>query len=657
MGYWLRILLCAQTVWPFGGSPAFADAPADLARLRLQAMVAPYSERAVAPYLSALQAQREALNSSEEGRRQIGEGVKMQLLIAMKAQLDRCFGGDIFRVDAARAMFQAAIRGDAHVDCASWTSSLSDVAAFARDLEARVNSGPQQNRAEILRNTNRDIFIDTAVRAARSDARMVHLITDPPDRITLGDALCGSGLECPEGLKARMNREAEQERTALVQAGHRSLTPEQAADRLRGTRTAMNLQLFRRDLPYHVSQARDPASTERWRRVQERMASGDRPSYEQVANTVGSTLTGGRLPAQVNSDRSRLPEFESQVLANVPEDFYRYQTEMQADPIAQMLSRGNPSWRESLGLGFRPYVLPAIDGSYSVRFDSATGTQERAISADRVKETRDTQFRQLRESARDLKTSVLRPNATEAEMEDTLRKLIIANPTGAGVALLQDPKRISIFCESFKALARQETVQRYVNFGLMAALIGGAVFTGGASLAGAGTAAAIGGVALAGTMVAETANSLWQASNLTEVADLQRAACLGGEAQGSSCQDYESAMRRAQEQYVAAGFSVAGQAGFVRSFAAAARGSVSRLVANSGRIAEAAQSFASNSGRALRSALGDADAAELLAQLATATREQVQRFSARIGAMRPDEIREAADGIRAELRGPAVCAR
>ena len=656
----LRRALCAVIIYQMVlvSLPVCAEATVDIDRLSMMALFSPYSSEAISPYLKEVQRRRQELGATEQGRRHIHQASKMRLLAEMKNRLDKCFGGDIFRLGEARALFQAALGSDVVANCDVFASPLDDAQAFMRELDSAL-SGPPLDRLKTISEMNHEIFADTAVKAARYDARLSYLLKDPSDTSEIAGAVCGDkGASCPPELRATLTSAAQDERKRLANEGHNPMTADQASERLKGTRRLMDLQLYSQERSYHISHSSDPVLQQQWQNMSRPLRAPRNPeTYEQLVGQLSNgILSRGRLPANVSpGSASDMARFERQVLSEIPQDFYRYQQQMDNDPVAQVLVRGDREWREALGAGVAPRVEMGMPPYFQVRLSQPPGgITPRAISAETIRKSRDNQMRQLRGAVRELGQEVFALNPTNAAIEETFRKLLVANPSGAAQALLSDPRRLSIFCESLKILSNNEARERYIQYGLVAAMIGGAILTGGGSLLGVGAIAAVGSATVAAAMVGETANSMLQIANLTEVASLQRVACYGQATTSDSCSAYESAMRSVTNQYLAAGFSAASLGPFARGFAAAAQGSVSRLTSNAANLSEALSTFASAQGQALRARLAD-QGASFVSQLSAATSAEVRELKALLSKMTPVQVDDFAAAASAELKGGAIC--
>lgn len=672
-GFLLRLLLIVQLfASPFSYVHSQQIQLSEIAKVQMSYgtySAQPFDEAKASEFLKSVSQNQAALAKSPDGKLLLAKASRARMVLALKRHLDKCFGGDILQLEAAKLALTAAANSDFEPDCTFSNSAFENLDGLTSDLGAWIandNSGGQTERRSVL---VKALFTDTALRAADAESRLRYLFQDPTDAPELLEAMCGSDFKgCPSEFVASFKQRAQAMKQRLQSAGYRPLPTSEVANKLNAEMRAMFDAVYDPSKPYHTAKF-DP---ERWSALAP--GKNDPPEYTRPMGEARLTFQPapnalthpGLTPEKYQELAEQLQE---RYQAAIPEDFYQRQSRLRSNEYGLALATSK-DWMHALGHGSTIKPVPFVMGTAGVMMgmvstDRADG--ETALPVDRamslitaksVRQNRDDSLTRLNDTIGEMGARIFSSSANDKDDQDDLQKLLIANPRAAGELLLRNPKNADLYCEAFLAIQGEENIDKYLNWGLIGLTIGAALVTGGASLLGAGAIAAAGGATLAAVGAVDIVYGVSEGFEQTELGQMQHATCVTEGPDSSACQEYQSTMNSAMTSFALAGIGAAGTGPFLKTLGRLSRGSSRLLTSSADEAAEAARFLRASQGRKLTAALSDAEKGELLAYLSQMDEATRARLAARLDGLSDAEAAAFARKLIEDLRsGKSVSGR
>lgn len=613
--------------------------------LAVKAAIAPFDKTQIQEFLNVAKARSDELNKTAQGKTYLEQAQKLQKVYALKSQLDKCYGKDTSTSEVGNRILKAALLKDVTIEC-SPKNALKDLDAFANELSQLVDSNKNSVKASSIA---KDIFKDTAVSAAKVEARFKFLIQDEMKGPDLLEVLCGQQT-CSNELKTKLQAAASAEVAGLKE---KNIKPRKASDisaELNDKASAMYAALYSPLTSYHMS----GQSAEKAARFHQMLTEGG--SLQNVMKKTGFAEQMGRVP--VPATPQERVEKEKELLAEVPFEFAYRQQEIADDPVAQLLSRES-QWNETLGIHGHPSViqdprtmyvsLEPYDRPALIKTRMTVSDRFSYITPKNIIDSRQNQLSNVKVKLGSVFQKLNSPQLTEDDAFEVLKDLLIANPRSAAQIMMDQPQVLNIYCRALKEISKEETQRTVLGWSLVGLTLGTLPFT---FVSGpTGTVAA---TMLAGLSAADMTAGLVGGMRVQELSDLQRAACFSDSGDRQSCNDYIQSMNKAVGLYVGAGLSSAGLIPFVKAVGRAAGGSVVKLSESVSHFQSVTTKFESTAGKQLLSELGE-DSGDFLAELMKASPDRLKSFVKELDGLKPDQITQLSTKLRAEIKNPGAC--
>lgn len=622
----------------------------------------PFNEATATQFLKDVSQNQAALAASPEGKLLIAKAARARMVLALKRNLDKCFGGDILQLEAARLTMTAAMNSDFEPDCTFSNSAFENLDGLTNDLESWILSDNSGNQSERRSQLVKAIFTDTALRAADAESRLRYLFKDPTNTPELLTAMCGTDSKgCPKEFVATFRQRSQAMKQKLQQAGYRPLAASEISSRLNSEMRAMFDAVYDPKKPYHTAQF----DKDRWSALAP--GKNDPPEYTRPLGEARLTfqpypnaLTHPGLTPKGYQDLA--DQLQERYRAAIPETFYQRQSRLRSDEYGLALATSR-DWMHALGHGATVKPVPFVMGSPGVVMGliatdrSGTDTPlavDQAMSlitAESVRQNRDTSLQRLNDTLGEMGVRVFSSKATDSNQQEDLQKLLIANPRAAGEILLRNPKNADLYCEAFLAIQREEKIDKYMNWGLLGLTIGAAIVTGGASLLGAGAVAAVGSATLATVGAVDILYGVSDGFEQTELGNLQHATCVSEGPDSKACQEYQDTMNSAMESFALAGIGVTGTGPFLKTLGRLSRGSEKVLSESLDELSAAARFLREEEGRKLVDTLSESAQGELLGYLSQIDDSTRSRIAAHIQSLNEEQTAGFARKLLEHLRG------
>ncbi len=613
--------------------------------LAIRAAIAPFNKNQIQGFIDAVQNQSAELSKTPQGQNYIQQAQKLQAVYAMKAQLDQCFGKDTTTSEVGNRILKAALLKETKIDC-SPKSLLKGLDAFAKEFDQVVNG---QKNALTAKSVATRLFKDTALSAAKVEARFQYLIKDKMNEPDLKKVLCRQ-KSCTDEFAKQLDQAAQSEIESLKKQNFKPKTAQEISQELQSQVQSMYAALYNPLAGYHMSsQSAELAS-----------------QFNQLVANNGSVigiLQKPRLAEKMIQVPKPGPAIEraaksTEMLSEVPFDFYNRQKEISDSPVAQLLAN-EQQWNETLGvhsnptviegplklsLGLEPPARPEIGSSRMPIADRIS-----YVNADNILASRSRQLSAVKSKLSGVFQKLNATRLTNDDAFDLVKDLMIANPRSAAQLMADQPQVIPMYCKALSEISKEETQKKFLGWSLVGVTIGTIPFT-----FASGAVGSTAGVVLAGLSAVDMTTALVGGMQMQELSDLQRTACFSNSGDSDTCNDYIRSMNKAVGSYAGAGLSALGLAPFVKAIGRGAGGSVSRLGQNASNLQSLFTQLESQAGKRFLTELGE-DSGEVLAQLAIANPQKAKQFLQEVSELSPEQTKKLSLQLREELKSAGTC--